>query len=95
MRDAKTRRWRSSSRSSQLYRERGGYLERIYKWTKRTGIDADPAPLVVDDLEGPKALFDRFVHSQIAQIDPWAERAQGKDANEFRPWPTSPGEAAQ
>ena len=69
----------------QLYRERGRYLERIYKWTKRTGIDAIRA-LVVDDLEGRKALFERFVHSQkFAQVDPWAERAQGKDAHEFRP----------
>jgi nitrite reductase (NADH) large subunit len=69
----------------QLYRERGRYLERIYKWTKCTGIDAIRA-LVVDDLEGRKALFERFVHSQkFAQVDPWAERAQGKDAHEFRP----------
>ena len=69
----------------QLYRERGRYLERIYKWTKRTGIDAIRA-LVVDDLDGRKVLFERFVHSQkFAQIDPWAERAQGKDAHEFRP----------
>jgi nitrite reductase (NADH) large subunit len=69
----------------QLYRERGRYLERIYKWTGRTGIDAIRA-LVVDDLESRKALFQRFVHSQkFAQVDPWAERAQGKDAHEFRP----------
>jgi nitrite reductase (NADH) large subunit len=69
----------------QLYRERGRYLERIYKWTKRTGIDAIRA-LVVDDLESRKVLFERFVHSQkFAQVDPWAERAQGKDAHEFRP----------
>jgi nitrite reductase (NADH) large subunit len=69
----------------QLYRERGRYLERIYKWAKRTGLDAIRG-LVVDDLDGRRALFDRFVHSQkFAQIDPWAERAQGKDAHEFRP----------
>ena len=69
----------------QLYRERGRYLERIYKWTKRTGIDAIRA-LVVEDMVSRKALFDRFVYSQkFAQIDPWAERAQGKDAHEFRP----------
>jgi nitrite reductase (NADH) large subunit len=69
----------------QLYRERGRYLERIYKWTRRTGIDAIRA-LVVDDLSSRKALFGRFVYSQkFAQIDPWAERAQGKDAHEFRP----------
>ena len=33
-----------------------------------------------------RALYDRFVFSQqFAQNDPWAERAQGKDAHEFRP----------
>jgi nitrite reductase (NADH) large subunit len=69
----------------QLYRERGRYLERIYKWTRRTGIDVIRA-LVIDDLSNRKALFERFVYSQqFAQIDPWAERAQGKDAHEFRP----------
>ena len=31
-----------------------------------------------------KALYERFVFSQkFSQIDPWAERVQGKDAHEF------------
>ncbi|MGD9669054.1 MAG: nitrite reductase large subunit NirB [Hyphomicrobiaceae bacterium] len=69
----------------QLYREQGRYLERIYKWAKRVGNDSIKAH-VVDDLVKRKALLDRFVLSQkFAQVDPWAERAQGKDAHEFAP----------
>ena len=69
----------------QLYREQGRYLERIYKWTKRVGIESI-RKAVLDDRERRKALFDRFVSSQkFAQIDPWAERVQGKEAYEFTP----------
>ncbi len=69
----------------QLYREQGRYLERIYKWAKRVGIDTIRAQ-VLDDVERRRVLYDRFVHSQkFTQIDPWAERAAGKDAHEFRP----------
>jgi nitrite reductase (NADH) large subunit len=69
----------------QLYREQGRYLERIYKWAKRVGIDTIRAQ-VLEDLERRRALHDRFVHSQkFAQVDPWAERVEGKDAHEFRP----------
>ncbi|MGE0856255.1 MAG: nitrite reductase large subunit, partial [Hyphomicrobiaceae bacterium] len=69
----------------QLYREQGHYLERIYKWAKRVGAESIKAH-VVDDLERRSALVARFVHAQkFAQIDPWAERAQGKDAHEFAP----------
>ncbi|MGE0766363.1 MAG: nitrite reductase large subunit NirB [Hyphomicrobiaceae bacterium] len=69
----------------QLYREQGRYLERIYKWARRVGVDTIRAQ-VLDDIERRRALHDRFVYSQtFAQIDPWAERAHGKDAHEFRP----------
>lgn len=69
----------------QLYREQGRYLERVYKWAKRVGIDTVRAQ-VLDDKERRTALYDRFVLSQrYAQIDPWAERVAGKDAHEFRP----------
>ncbi|WP_119388213.1 nitrite reductase large subunit NirB [Taklimakanibacter lacteus] len=69
----------------QLYREQGRYLERIYKWARRVGIDTIKAQ-VCDDSEKRKALFDRFVFSQkFAQADPWAERAKGRDAHEFAP----------
>ena len=41
---------------------------------------------VLEDPDRRRALFDRFVFSQkFAQVDPWAERASGKDRHEFRP----------
>ncbi|MPY73937.1 MAG: nitrite reductase large subunit [Alphaproteobacteria bacterium] len=69
----------------QLYRETARYLERIYKWAARVGVDAIRAQ-VVDDAERRAALRDRFLKSQASsQDDPWAERAQGADAHEFAP----------
>ncbi len=69
----------------QLYREQGRYLERIYKWAKRVSLDTIRKQ-VMDDRERRRALYDRFVFSQkFSQSDPWAERASGKDAHEFRP----------
>ena len=69
----------------QLYREQGRYLERIYKWAKRVGLDTIRQQIMLD-AERRTALFDRFVFSQkFSQVDPWAERAGGKDAHEFRP----------
>jgi len=68
---------------TQLYREQGRYLERIYKWAKRVGSPSIKAN-IVDDLGKRKQYFDRFVYSQtFAQIDPWEERVNGKDAHEF------------
>jgi len=70
---------------TQLYREQGHYLERMYKWADRIGVDSIRAS-VVDDLEKRRALYERFVISQRnAQVDPWAERVAGRDAHEFRP----------
>ena len=67
----------------QLYREQGRYLERIYKWAKRVGLDT-VRQQIMQDVERRKALYDRFVFSQkFVQTDPWAERAHGKDAHEF------------
>jgi nitrite reductase (NADH) large subunit len=69
----------------QLYREQGRYLERIYKWAKRVGIETIKAQ-VCDDAARRGSLFERFVFSQkFAQRDPWAERAGGHDAHEFTP----------
>ncbi len=69
----------------QLYREQGRYLERIYKWTKRVGVDSIKAQ-VVDHKGKRRALYDRFVVSQrLAQSDPWSERVAGRDAHEFAP----------
>ncbi len=69
----------------QLYREQGRYLERIYKWARRVGVNTIQKQ-IMDDGERRKALYDRLVFSQkFSQVDPWAERARGKEAHEFRP----------
>jgi nitrite reductase (NADH) large subunit len=68
---------------TQLYREQGHYLERIYKWLDRVGMDSIRAA-VVEDLQKRRAYFERFAFSQtFAQVDPWQERVNGKDAHEF------------
>jgi len=68
---------------TQLYREQGRYLERIYKWAKRVGTPSIKAN-IVDDREKRRHYFERFAYSQqFAQVDPWEERVNGKDAHEF------------
>ena len=70
---------------TQLYREQGHYLERIYKWAKRVGIDS-VRKNIVDDAEKRAAYFERFAQAQkILQIDPWRLRASGVDSREFMP----------
>ncbi|HXG79313.1 MAG TPA: nitrite reductase large subunit NirB [Methyloceanibacter sp.] len=69
----------------QMYREQGRYLERIYKWARRVGVE-EIRRQIIDDLAKRTAYYTRFVYSQqFAQVDPWAERAAGKDRHEFRP----------
>jgi nitrite reductase (NADH) large subunit len=80
---------------TQMYREQGRYLERIYKWAKRIGIP-EIKKQIMDDADRRQAYFDRFVESQqVAQIDPWSERVSGKDKHEFRPMATLALEAAE
>ncbi|HEX5377956.1 MAG TPA: nitrite reductase large subunit NirB [Phenylobacterium sp.] len=68
----------------QLYREQGWYLERIYKWMDRVGLDVIKAALA--DPADRRALYDRFAYSQrFSRIDPWAERVAGRHAEEFNP----------
>ncbi len=68
---------------TQLYREQGRYLERIYKWAKRVGLDT-VRQQIMNERDRRRARYDRFVFSQkFAQQDPWAERVAGKDAHEF------------
>ncbi|AEQ52338.1 nitrite reductase large subunit NirB [Pelagibacterium halotolerans] len=68
---------------TQLYREQGRYLERIYKWAKRVGSASIKAN-IVDDFAKRRRYYERFVYSQkFAQVDPWEERVNGKDAHEF------------
>ena len=69
----------------QLYREEARYLERTAPWIERVGLGYVKAR-VVEDRASRKALYARFLESQrYAQVDPWAERARGKDAEEFAP----------
>jgi nitrite reductase (NADH) large subunit len=69
----------------QMYREQARYLERIYKWAKRIGVD-EIRRQVLDDTDRRRAYYDRFVYSQkFAQVDPWSERVSGLHKHEFRP----------
>lgn len=68
---------------TQAYREQAHYLERIWKWSARIGLDNVIAQ-IVDDVDNRKALSQRFAYSQkFSQSDPWDERANGRDAHEF------------
>jgi nitrite reductase (NADH) large subunit len=68
----------------QLYREEGFYLERIYKWMDRVGLDSIRAR--IEAPEERRALYDRFAYSQrVFRIDPWAERVAGRHGEEFTP----------
>ncbi len=69
----------------QLYREEARYLDRTAPWIERVGI-AYVRTRIVDDPEGRRALYEKFVHAQsFLQDDPWAERAsRGVEAHEFQ-----------
>lgn len=69
---------------TQLYRENARYLDRIYKWMNKVGLDWIKER-VVDDLAERTALVARFEVSQdIYRHDPWAEHA-AKQAQSYRP----------
>ncbi len=73
---------------TQMYREQGRYLERIYKWAKRIGLD-EIRRQIMEDTEKRTGYYERFVFSQkFAQVDPWSERVSGKDKHEFKPMAT-------
>jgi nitrite reductase (NADH) large subunit len=68
----------------QLYREEARYLERTAPWVARVGIDY-VRRRVLEDADGRRALHQRFLFSQsFVQTDPWAERAAGAAAHEYR-----------
>ena len=70
---------------SQLYREGAHYLERTAPWVERVGLDYIKQR-ILEDTMGRKSLNKRFkAGQQYAQIDPWKERAEGAQANEFTP----------
>jgi nitrite reductase (NADH) large subunit len=78
----------------QYYREDAWYLERIYKWMSRIGLDAIHAATVAN-VENRQALYLRFIDSQGEQLDPWAERVKGAEPQEFAALaPSAPVQAA-
>ncbi|MCK5499439.1 MAG: NAD(P)/FAD-dependent oxidoreductase, partial [Gammaproteobacteria bacterium] len=69
----------------QLYREDARYLERTAPWIERVGLSFVQKAIVKDE-DNRKHLAQRFLESQKhAQVDPWKERAEGVDKNEFTP----------
>ncbi|MBA1148788.1 NAD(P)/FAD-dependent oxidoreductase [Ectothiorhodospiraceae bacterium WFHF3C12] len=69
----------------QIYREEARYLERTAHWIDRVGLDY-VKQRVVDDAEGRKAAYARFLESQKhSQVDPWEERSRDEGHPEFTP----------
>jgi len=67
----------------QKYRVEARYLERTAPWVERVGLQYIK-DAIFDD-EQRKTLAEQFLYSQtFAQIDPWKQRAEGSEANEFR-----------
>jgi len=68
----------------QMYREQGHYLDRMYKWRDKVGMEYI-VDTIMNDAQARKAYYDKFVYSQtFMQIDPWAERVAGKEAHHFK-----------
>ncbi len=76
---------------TQLYRENAKYLDRIYKWMAKVGLD-----WIKERVEAERdALVERFELSQtIYRKDPWAEHATQK-AERYRPLANLSVEAAE
>jgi nitrite reductase (NADH) large subunit len=69
----------------QLYREEAVYLDRIWKWVEKTGLERIRR-IIMEDHEARHALYERFLVSQrFVHMDPWAERAAGFHLQEFTP----------
>lgn len=67
---------------TQLYREHAKYLDRIYKWMAKVGLEWIQEQ--IGDLDTRRALVERFELSQsIYRKDPWAEHA--KEPPKFAP----------
>ncbi|MCU7960921.1 MAG: nitrite reductase large subunit NirB [gamma proteobacterium symbiont of Bathyaustriella thionipta] len=70
---------------TQMYREQAHYLERTAPWVERVSLGYIKMH-IVDDEANRKELYERFKYGQkFSQIDPWKERAEGQEANEFTP----------
>ncbi|MCL4139487.1 UNVERIFIED_CONTAM: hypothetical protein GTU68_056727 [Idotea baltica] len=69
---------------TQMYREQGHYLDRIYKWVDKVGLEYIRETMLDDQQR--KTYAESFHYSQkFYQIDPWRERVEGKDAHHFSP----------
>lgn len=79
---------------TQAYRENARYLDRIYKWMNKVGLDWIKER-VVEDKSERAALVERFELSQsIYRRDPWAEHALEK-AQTYKPLANLSLEAAE
>jgi len=68
----------------QLYREQGHYLDRVYKWLARVGMDS-VQEAIVENASTRRELFERFKYSQkFSQHDPWAARAHERQVHGLR-----------
>ncbi|MCF2905356.1 nitrite reductase large subunit NirB [Octadecabacter sp. CECT 8868] len=77
---------------TQLYRENAKYLDRIYKWMAKVGLDWITEQ--IEDLENRADLVDRFEISQtVYRHDPWAEHV--KKADTYQPLANLALEAAE
>ena len=66
------------SAMTQIYRENAKYLDRVFKWVAKVGLDWVKEQ-IVDDPENRKALAERFELSQsVYRADPWAKHAAEK-----------------
>lgn len=78
---------------TQLYRETAKYLDRIYKWMGKVGLDWITEQ--IEDLENREALAARFEVSQsVYRKDPWAEHVTEK-AETYQPLADLTLEAAE
>ena len=79
---------------TQAYRENARYLDRIYKWMSKVGMDWIKER-VVEDLAERAALVDRFELSQtIYRRDPWADHVRDK-SQDYQPLGNFALEAAE
>jgi len=69
----------------QIYREEANYMERTAHWIQRVGLEYVKQRVVEDD-DGRKAAFQRFLESQKhSQGDPWEERSKEAIPEEYQP----------
>jgi nitrite reductase (NADH) large subunit len=77
----------------QLYRENAKYLDRIYKWMDKVGIDWVRAR-IEDDAERARLIAAFELSQSIYRKDPWAEHAQDR-ARSYAPLADLTLEAAE